>query len=504
MPYNRTMPETDTKQILQLRVPVFPLGEELNTGEYKIADHVNLTGTPIKGLGFIPITDLYVDKNNKDAIFVACLKAGQKPSEEEAKVLLENGIKAYTYELVQDALQAAAVGKQVEATAYFPKLPSGFRVVSGAAQIKESGKSDVSVLFSESEAIWAGTFTTNQARAACVENNIKQKGFKVKAIFCNAGNANACTGEAGNNADKELRCIVSKNFDCDPTQVLTASTGKIGVVLDTSKIASTLSSELDTSIKGYSEAILTTDLVSKISQDDKANFLAFAKGSGMIHPNMATMLCFVASDKKIQGLSEQEMEAKMQEIVSQSVDESFNSITVDGDTSTNDMVLLMNNMQGEEISEEEFKTSLGYVLQDLAKKIVRDGEGATKFIELEVQGHEEARKLARSIMHSALVKTAFFGNDPNWGRMISACGQAAAENKLELNFKEASLEILGVVVYQNGIAKDYDRDALANAMAKSKDIQVKLVLDPDNLNSAKVWASDLSYEYVRINAEYFT
>jgi glutamate N-acetyltransferase / amino-acid N-acetyltransferase len=521
---------TDT--IKQIRVCAFPLEDNLE-GEYKISDHLNLCGKAIKDLGFIPISDLYLDKANPDAIKVACLKEGVEPTDDEKAILLKHGIKAYSYELIEPALRAASRSQTVEATLYFPKLPKGFSLETRACKIKGSGSYDFGIIRSSNEAIWAGTFTQNKARAFCVEENIASLDSKIKVIACNSGNANACTGEAGKKADLKLRSYFSK----DTKKVLLASTGKIGVTLPVEKILDVIArgEAPQQSIKAFAQAILTTDTCIKISQDSKQNFLGFAKGSGMIHPNMATMLAFVLTDKKIKGLNEAQTKSFMQEILSVAVSKSFNSISVDGDTSTNDMCILMNNCHCEEhsdaaisgsshceersdaaisgsshceehsdaaISQEEFAEGLRQVCSELAYKIIADGEGLTKISKLVIKADFDSRELGRFILNSLLVKTAFHGNDPNWGRIISSLGQYASQNDLDIDINKVKLSILGTSVFEKGLNTQFDRTELIQKMKQA--FEIELELDLGGKQTSTVFGNDLTNDYIRINAEYFT
>jgi len=439
------------------------------------------------------------------------LKEGVEPTEEEKKILLNYGIKAYSYELIEPALRAAANGMTVEAVAYFPKLPKGFSFEAQACGIKKSNKLDFGLIESSSPCIWAGTFTQNKARAFCVEENLTSYDSKVKVVACNSGNANACTGEAGAKADRAVRKAIAEAKSIEAKEVLFASTGGIGIVLPSEKITNVIASDKAViakqtkQIKSFAQAILTTDLCIKISQDSKQNFLGVAKGSGMIHPNMATMLAFIITDKKIKGLNEAQTKAFMQECLSEAVDKSFNSITVDGDTSTNDSCFLLNNLEGEEISKEEFKASLEELTKDLAYKIACDGEGITKLTRLKLKSDFEdvdARKLGRFILNSSLVKTAIFGNDPNWGRIVSSCGQYCAENDLDLNLTKVNLKILDTKIFENGLPAGFDREALIAKMKKSFEIPIDLDLGGNR--ELELLGNDLSYGYVEINAEYFS
>ena len=217
------------------------------------------------------------------------------------------------------------------------------------------------------------------------------------------------------------------------------------------------------------------------------------------------MLAFLFTDCKLKAFAGDEMQAKFRDCLQQAIELSFNSISVDGDTSTNDMVILVSSGQGPEIEAESFQDQLNQVCTELAKKIVLDGEGTTKLVELELEGlgnNELARKVARQVLNSALVKTAIFGNDPNWGRLVAALGQALAEHGLDADLNQVSLELLRQKLYQDAMPTEFDRDKLIAAMKQNKTISIKFKLAEGE--SVKVWSSDLSYDYVRINAEYFT
>lgn len=501
------MPKTE-----KIQVNIFPLPGAKLKGEYKIADHVNLSGEAPGQIGFIPLTDLYTHKNDPDAIKVLCLKEGLVPDEEEAKLLLKEGIVAYTYELHEAALYTAAASKQLDARGVVASIPEDFKLLGLKLGIKESGAKDLGIIFSEKEASWAGVFTQNKARAICVDHNINLLGKKIKAIACNSGNANANTGEHGVKTDKAMREIIAKKLNIKADEVLIASTGKVGVPLEIKDLLEAADfrqlSNSEQSIKDYAQAILTTDTKIKIRQSP--NILGFAKGSGMIEPNMATMLAFCIGDIKVKG--------DLQKILREVADESFNCISVDGDTSTNDMLLFMTTETGAELSEAQFKAELLELCQDLAKKIVLDGEGNTKLIELKISNCENkdfAKIIGKKIINSLLVKSAIFGNDPNWGRINVALGNALvdAEQRFselaqKLDLERVSLSIQKQKVFEHGLPTSYitaekTRDELSLNMKKSRTISIDLdlALEPEELS---LWGSDLSYEYVRINAEYFT
>ena len=565
------------REIIDIKIDIYPLpGLELS-GEHAIADHINLSGSSPRHIGFIPVTDLYVDKHNPQAILVVCLKEGVEPSKSEAEILKKQGVQAYSYSLLEPALCAAAEGKQVKAVGFIPALPQGFQVAGLSAGLKaDTGKKDLGIIYSISPCIWAGVFTKNKSRAICVEHNIALLGKKIKAVICNSGNANACTGLEGAKADTQMREALAAKFKINTDEVLTASTGKIGVLLPVEKISSAVAqAETKPSplqgIKNFAQAILTTDLTSKIYQITRlhgidlsqncseqglrgsgvyssvnehaegernaamggfvTSLVGFAKGSGMIAPNMATMLAFVLSDLRLQGCDESQMQTEFQSILQEVTDETFNAISVDGDTSTNDMVIFMSNCSGPEITRAEFRQALYEVCKNLALKIALDGEGATKLIEINIHNassKEVARAIGKRIINSLLVKTAIFGNDPNWGRIIAAMGNALAERLPEEQddsdqnasgeqahrhcLENLELSILGQKVFASGLPTDFikspeGRNQLSGLMKKHRTISIDLNLDSQSTkpqNPVTTWGTDLSYDYVRINAEYFT
>ncbi|MCK5673327.1 MAG: bifunctional glutamate N-acetyltransferase/amino-acid acetyltransferase ArgJ [Spirochaetales bacterium] len=397
-------------------------------------------------------------------------------------------------------------------------LPKGFKAIGFHGNIKEKN-TDMAILFSETPSVFAGVFTKNRVKAACVDrnNDLLARGVPINAILINSGNANACTGTKGeeNNTQlaKDLATILKINSD----SVLTASTGVIGVNLPLDNMLNAVTKAVpfldsgDEEFKSAGKAILTTDLNEKyasvtIKIDNKdITISGIAKGSGMIHPNMATMLSFILTDAKI----EQDL---LQKALKYTVDKTFNMISVDGDTSTNDMVLTMANGKAENtaiIEESEdfqlFSNALFSLSKYLAKSIVRDGEGATKLIEVEVNGsksEDDAKKIAKSIIGSSLVKTAIFGGDPNWGRIIAAMGYSGADfdpEKVSIYFQGAPGY---VCVMQNGEPHHFDEGS-AEAILKQKDVFITINIDGGNY-SATAWGCDLSYDYVKINADYHT
>lgn len=389
----------------------------------------------------------------------------------------------------------------------------GFRFASCAAGIKKKGKLDLALIVSDKPAQCAGVFTRNKVVAAPVvlSRAVTERGC-CQAILVNSGNANACTGAQG--ASDAQRCaeLAAEVLEMPLEQVVVSSTGVIGVPLPMGcfeRSVPALTGQL--SVDGASsvaEAIMTTDSYSKMAtqrierREGSYTILGIAKGAGMIHPDMATMLAFVLCDAEV----EQDL---LRQALTRCIEKSFNSITVDGDTSTNDMVLVLANGEagGEKITAgsaaaEEFEAALQVVLIDLAKMIVRDGEGATKLVEVSVQGaldDEQARTAARAVATSSLVKTAFFGEDANWGRIIAAVGYSGAE----IDEAKATLCFEDAEVYRFGVTTGPEAEARASEVLKRPEFKVIVDLGLGN-GCASYYTSDLSYDYVRINADYRT
>ncbi|MGC9504963.1 bifunctional ornithine acetyltransferase/N-acetylglutamate synthase [Baaleninema sp.] len=400
--------------------------------------------------------------------------------------------------------------------------PRGYRAAGIVAGLKPSGAKDLALIVSDTEAIAAGVFTKTQVRAACVDycRQKLQSKSSARAILCNAGQANAATGEAGWEDVRESARLVAQTLSIPLDEVFLASTGVIGqrIKMDAlrdgvPKVAAALS---ETGGDSAAEAIITTDLVTKSIAieaqfgDRTVRMGGISKGSGMIHPNMATMLAFVTCDAVVSSQLWQQM-------LSRAVDKSFNQITVDGDTSTNDTVIALANGQSrtpaivkEGPEAEKLEAMLTQVCQHLAKAIARDGEGATCLIEVRVSGtasDDDARKIARTVAGSALVKSAIFGRDPNWGRIAAAAGRAG------VNFEQENLRIkLGEFhLMENGQPLEFDRSAASEYLkqrAAGEYLQDDTVLISINLGYGSgegvAWGCDLSYDYVRINAEYTT
>lgn len=391
--------------------------------------------------------------------------------------------------------------------------PKGFKASGIKAGIKKSGREDLAIVYSTVPASAAAVFTTNVMAAAPVAVSRRNvKNGKISAIVINSGCANACTGEQGL-ADAEA--MVQKTaslLGVADSEVLVASTGIIGVNLPMNKVEK----GIEQAVKALSEeghnaarhAIMTTDTFPKSAAidfkfgDAKVTMAGMAKGSGMIHPNMATMLGFITTDCAI-------VPELLQRALTDAVNVSFNMVTVDGDTSTNDMVaVLANGLAGNTLIDSvdmpeyiNFSIALKEMCICLAKMVARDGEGATKFLEVNVKGaanFEDAKKTAMAIAKSPLVKTAFFGQDPNWGRIICAVGYSEAQVVPE----KTTLFIGDVKVVEGGLPVGYNEQALRSVMT-AHDIVVTVDLGLGN-KEATVWTCDLSYEYVKINGEYHT
>jgi len=392
-------------------------------------------------------------------------------------------------------------------------VPKGFRAAACSSGIKKSGKLDMALICADQPVECAGVFTTNKVVAAPVkltESRVSQG--LCQAILVNSGNANACTGEKGLQDAKYCGNLAAGALDIAPEFVAVASTGVIGVPLPMHCFdghVSTLCRMLgDDQFDGVARAMMTTDAFPKMSGrvinlgGADVTFLGLAKGAGMIHPDMATMLAFIMTDA---SLAEGLLEASLKK----SVNGSFNRITVDRDTSTNDMALLLasgaagNDVVAEGSAElEQFDRALGEVMLDLAKMIVRDGEGATKLVRIQIEGaisDEDALIAARSVATSQLVKTAFFGEDANWGRIIAAVGYSG----IDMDPDKVSIEFDNVAMVEKGLGLGPEQEAIAGEVLKKPEFTVTVNLGSGS-GSAYYYTSDLSYEYVKINAAYRT
>ncbi len=383
------------------------------------------------------------------------------------------------------------------------------------AGIKYSNRKDLTLILLDEGSVVVGVFTKNQFMAAPVKvaKNYLSDGGNKRALLINTGSANAGTGEAGINNTKQTCQALAKRLNISENQVLPFSTGVIMTDLPVGKIVNSLgplitnldpNNWLDAAI-----AIMTTDTIPKaisssaIIEENEVKVTGISKGSGMINPNMATMLAFIGTDANIN-------EAMLKEMIQEVTDESFNKITVDGDTSTNDSFIIMatNQSKHSEIKEKNqsykmLKEAILDVASFLSKAIVRDGEGATKFIEINVEqgiDEQECQKVAKSIANSPLVKTAFFASDPNLGRIMAAIGNAPIAN---IDVSLIDIYLNDILFAQQGFVAPSYSDLIGKEEMRKDEICLKIIMRRGDSNST-VWTSDLSYDYVKINAEYRT
>ncbi len=393
----------------------------------------------------------------------------------------------------------------------------GFQAASAAAEIKYKGRTDMAMIYSTVPCKAAGTFTTNVVKAAPVkwDQKVVYEQPYAQAVICNSGIANACTGEEGYGYCKETADAAAKILNISPDSVLVASTGVIGMQVPIEKIkngvkmmAPVLSGEISAGTDA-AKAIMTTDTVYKevaveIEIGGKTVTIGgMCKGSGMIHPNMCTMLGFVTTDISIS-------KELLMEALKEDVKDTYNMISVDGDTSTNDTVLLLaNGMAGnEEITEknqdyETFKKALNYVNTTLSKKIAGDGEGATALFEVKVMGaatKEEAVILSKSVVTSSLTKAAIYGHDANWGRILCALGYSGVSfdpEKVDLYFESRAGKIK---IIENGVSTGYSEEEATKILSEDEVTAIADMKMGDA--SATAWGCDLTYDYVKINADY--
>ncbi len=387
--------------------------------------------------------------------------------------------------------------------------PQGFTADGLHAGFKKE-KLDLGWIVSQVPASVAGVYTTNQVIAAplLITKESVKKEQKMQAIVVNSGVANSCTGQRGIEDALFMQEATAKQLGIERDLVGVASTGVIGEFLDLAKLEAGLTNlSIEGTADNFAQAILTTDTGTKtVTVQEEfwgktVTMSGVAKGSGMIHPNMATMLAFITCDATISSPS-------LQKALSQEVETSFNQITVDGDTSTNDMVLVLaNGCAGtEEICEDteefhRFLAMLNDVMTELAKMIAKDGEGATKLIQVDVVGAADplsARMVAKSIVGSSLVKTAIFGEDANWGRIIAAIGYAGAE----LNPDCIDIQLCGLPVMAQSSPLAFDKAQMQQAL-QGEEILIQVNLN-NGTASGRAWGCDLSYNYVKINALYRT
>jgi len=390
-------------------------------------------------------------------------------------------------------------------------IPKGFLFSTVEAAIKKPGRKDLALIYSEIEANTAGMFTTNNIKAAPVVLDMKKiRSGRGQAIVVNSGNANACTGERGYRDAVDIAGLVAQGLRIKPPTVYVCSTGVIGKFMPMDRIKSKIHDLTGnigmSSIKEVAEAIMTTDTFPKIitkrvkNRNVAGSIAGICKGAGMIWPDMATMLCFLMTDISIN-------KEALNIALKDSVSRSFNRITVDGDRSTNDTVLIMaNGMAGNpEIAKNSkpygiFANALYEITYELSRMIVKDGEGATKLIEIEVRNarnEAEAEKAAFSVANSNLVKTAIYGNDANWGRIMAAIGYSG----VKVIEKKVDIYIGKVKVAANGVATGRDKEAVK--VMRDEDIRIIVDLHIGR-SSAKVFTCDLTEGYVKVNAAYRT
>jgi len=391
----------------------------------------------------------------------------------------------------------------------------GFLASAQSAEVKKGNtRPDLGLIFSAVPAVAAGVFTRNLVKAAPVQINleriVKQTG---RAILVNSGNANACTGPGGLKDAQRLSRQVSQALSIPDSQVFLASTGVIGKRLPMTRMTKALPSLIQSlsphGLPKVSEAIMTTDTFPKLISEEvfigkkKVHLVGMAKGAGMMHPDMATMLCFVLTDLAISP-------ALLDRFLRKATDQSFHLITVDGDTSTNDTVLVMaNGLAGNPVLDDPqtpgariFSKALDQVLLKLARMIVQDGEGATKEVTIRIEGtrtKEEARTLAMTVALSPLVKTALFGEDANWGRILAALGRSGIPfdpDKVDIYFDRIQL-------VKKGIRKGPKEEIQAGLVLKKPSLTIRIDMHQGSAKT-QVYTCDLSLDYVRINAEYRT
>ena len=393
----------------------------------------------------------------------------------------------------------------------------GYKAACTAAGIKYKGRTDMAMVVSDVPAVCAGTFTSNVVKAACVkwDMDIVKNGRKMSAVVVNSGIANACTGKEGLDACKITAEAVSKAINVPADTVAVASTGVIGMQLPTDKLVAGVEamapvlSDSDEAGTDASKAIMTTDTINKeiaVSFDLNGKTVTvggMSKGSGMIHPNMCTMLGFLSSDANVTGEA-------LQNILSAVVKDTFNMITVDGDTSTNDTLLIMaNGLAGNDLIDgfgegyDKLYDAVKSVCEYLAKRMAGDGEGATKLFEAKVvnaKSKEDARTMARAVVGSNLSKAAVYGNDANFGRFLCAMGYSGAEfdeNDVELFFRSDKGELK---VFDHGVPLSFDEEK-ATEILKSDAVTIFIDMNEGN-DYATAWGCDLTYDYVKINADY--
>jgi glutamate N-acetyltransferase/amino-acid N-acetyltransferase len=400
-------------------------------------------------------------------------------------------------------------------------LPSGFQFASVKAGVKTSGKPDFAIAVADEPCSAAAMFTSNRVVAAPLivgREHLRQSGDRVRVVAVNSGNANCATGEAGIRACREVCAQAAATFECSEQEVFPSSTGIIGVPLPADKLVAVLPEARTTIGRSsahfdqFAHAILTTDTRRKVSarhfsaSDGKqVKLVGTCKGAGMIHPQLvphATMLAYLFTDAAITP-------TELQGFLKEAVEQSFNRISIDGDTSTNDTVLLLaSGASGVKLDRnttelaEQFRNALGSICIDLAKQIVGDGEGVTHVVELQIEhapNDADALKVAKAIAHSPLVKTAWAGNDPNWGRILAAIGYSGVEiDPVRIGIWFGNYEICR----DGGRSHAFDENSAHEYLTRPA-FQVRIDLGIGE-GSCRFWTCDLTQEYIRINADYST
>lgn len=393
----------------------------------------------------------------------------------------------------------------------------GFEAAAAEAQIKYKNRTDMALVYSQTPCVAAGTFTTNVVKAAPVkwDQEIVYHANTARAVIINSGIANACTGAEGYGYCKQTAQAAAKAFGIEESEVLVASTGVIGMQLPIDRITQGISlladakSESEEAGLAAARAIMTTDTKPKyagaqIEIDGKTVTIGgMCKGSGMIHPNMCTMLGFVTTDAAIS-------KELLQKALSEVVQDTYNMVSVDGDTSTNDTVLLLANgmaenpkIETEDDNYQKFKEALFYVNTELAKKIAGDGEGATCLFEVKIVGAQskaDAVTLSKSVITSSLTKAAIYGHDANWGRILCAMGYSGVQfdpEKVDLYFESAAGKLK---IIENGVSTGYSEEEATKIL--SEDYVTAIADVKMGEASATAWGCDLTHEYVNINADY--
>ncbi len=471
----------------------------------------------LKGLFLRPWIERYalVSSEDRHELRLLLEEGGTKssrPTEEDPEVLLDR-VRSFILSGGSAGENEAKAKQEVEMLTNLKIVtaPEGFRSAGVGCGIKE-GKLDLGLLVSDFPCVTAGHFTQNRFCSPPVQvcrENLTQG--DVRAVVINSGIANAATGARGLSDARRMTAAVAEQLGLEPHQVLVCSTGVIGHFLPMEKIESGIETAVAGLTTGQDErllqAIMTTDTTMKFASrhfqlsGKEVTLAGLTKGAGMIHPNMATMLAFLTTDAAIRP-------SALKSALGLAVQDSFNCLSVDGDTSTSDTVILFANGKAgnEEIGPDHveynhFTEELRLLCQDLVRQMARDGEGATHLVRVICEGafnRPDAHAVSKAIAGSLLVKTAIFGRDPNWGRIICAVGNTQAR----YNPNEVRLWVQGILLFENGMATDFDRTAVSQAM-NEEEIEIRVDLGAGSA-SATTYTCDLSYDYVRINAEYHT